>query len=190
MQSTASFKQQLMIDGTLMVNGVTTDMFMVFYTSHAGRRGYQTLYYYQKQFIQIMAQCEPPCEVWGQCVCIVFIVPHLWQGVLGKPHLDKLVASIGDKVLGAIPCGDLRKKNTYVRLFLKPKRVNIFPQHPKRSKNNVPFVWHKPLFNPLTNRDCSKNKLKEVWMLHRYVCSPYSWYLLRLCVTKFRLTLG
>lgn len=37
----------------------------------------------------------------------MFVVLYLWQGVLGKPHLDELVASIGHIVLGAIPCGDL-----------------------------------------------------------------------------------
>lgn len=40
----------------------------------------------------------------GACARVLY----LWQGVLGKPHLDKLVPSIGDKVLGAIPRGDLR----------------------------------------------------------------------------------
>lgn len=57
-----------------------------------------------------MAQCVAPYKVRGRRVCIVFVVPHLWQGVLGKPHLDKLVASIGHKVLGAIPGSDLEKK--------------------------------------------------------------------------------
>lgn len=42
------------------------------------------------------------------CVSVCVCVLYLWQGVLGKPHLDKLIAPIGDKMLGAIPCGDLR----------------------------------------------------------------------------------
>lgn len=52
---------------------------------------------------------------------VIFVVLYLWQGVLGKPHLDELVAPIGHIVLGAIPCGDLRKTNKQN----KPQSLNM-----------------------------------------------------------------
>lgn len=58
-----------------------------------------------------MYTCIDTCLVFGATSpgIEVIVVLYLWQGVLGKPHLDKLVAPIGHIVLGAITCGDLEK---------------------------------------------------------------------------------
>lgn len=77
------------------------------------------------------------------------IVLYLWQGILGKPHQDKLIAPVGHIVLGAIPCGDLwnekqTKKRWRVKLFNIENSVYVIINY-KTIQNLAVFDQHYDL---------------------------------------------